>query len=293
MTRNKAAIVWVMVAIIAVVVFFVNPLADVAARFSHDVMIGSGALYGTLRIANSVMSIARDADVSGGVGVASVTASPGQLLQPVINTIERMVDLLFYLAIVSGILSVVLVPLAKVAAAGLAIFALLCAAMTVSMQRVPKLIDRLARSFLVLGLLGAILLPASYTVAFYAGDVITEEAWTNATDVFERMQGNSALAQVEQQVGALKENLPSVDQQAEDGQIFSRLGSAFSGTLQSASDMAATVAANVAVINDGVAISSDLFNASIGIAVAYLVKLLVLPVLILAAFLYMLRSVMR
>ncbi|QLF68280.1 hypothetical protein FE840_001200 [Peteryoungia desertarenae] len=293
MTRNKAAIVWVMVAIIAVVIFFVNPLADVAARFSHDVMIGSGALYGTLRIANSVMSIARDADVSGGVGVASVTASPGQLLQPVINTIERMVDLLFYLAIISGILSVVLVPLAKVAAAGLAVFALLCAALTVSMQRVPKLIDRLARSFLVLGLLGAILLPASYTVAFYAGGVITEEAWTNATEVFERMQGNSALAQVEQQVGAPKENLPSVDQQAGDGQLFGRLGSAFSGTLQSASDMAATVAANVAVINVGVAISNDLFNASIGIAVAYLVKLLVLPVLILAAFLYMLRSVIR
>ena len=75
--------------------------------------------------------------------------------------------------------------------------------------------------------------------------------------------------------------------------MFDRLGSAFTGTLQAASDMAATAAANAQVIQDGVAISADLFSASIGIATAYLVKLLVLPVLILAAFLYLLRAATR
>lgn len=79
---------------------------------------------------------------------------------------------------------------------------------------------------------------------------------------------------------------------AEDG-MFDRLGTAFTGTLQAASDMAATAAANAQIIRDGVAISTDLFAASIGIATAYLVKLLVLPILILAAMLYLMRSALR
>jgi hypothetical protein len=57
--------------------------------------------------------------------------------------------------------------------------------------------------------------------------------------------------------------------------------------------MAATAAANAQIIRDGVAISTDLFSASIGIATAYLVKLLVLPILILAAMLYLIRSALR
>lgn len=288
MTRTKGTIIWLAVAVFAGALFVINPLADIAARFSHDVMIGSGALYGTLRIANSVMSVARDADLTGGVGVASVTASPGQLLQPVINTIERMVDMLFYLAIVSGILSLVLVPVAKVAAAGLAGFALVCATMTMMARRVPLLVERLARSFAILGLLGAVLLPASYTIAFYAGDAITDEAWTQASAVFDKVQGDDGLAAVQTQVEAMKQDRVSGEEAA-----FGRLGQAFSSTLQAASDMAASVAANARVIQDGIAISSDLFNASIGIAIAYLVKLLVLPVMILAAFLYLLRTALR
>ncbi len=294
MTRTQGTIIWLLVACFAVALFLVNPLADIAARFSRDVMIGSGALYGTLRVANSVMSVARDADITGGVGVASVTASPGQLLQPVINTIERLVDFLFGLAIVSGILSLVLVPVAKVASIALGACALFCAGLTLTARRVPPILNRLARAVLVLGVLGAVLLPASYTIAFYAGDAITDRAWTNATEVLDRMSGQHDLVGIEGEVAPTLQTLSPTDRipPAEEG-MFDRLGSAFNGTLQAASDMAATAAANAQVIQDGVAISADLFSASIGIATAYLVKLLVLPVLILAAFLYLLRAATR
>lgn len=294
MTRTKGLIVWLLVATFAAALFLVNPLADIAARFSRDVTLGSGALYTTLRVANSVMSVARDADISGGVGVASVTASPGQLLQPVINTIERMVDLLFGLAIVSGILSLVLVPVAKVGSVGLAACALFCAGMTLTARRVPPMLERLTRSVIVLGVLGAVLLPASYTIAFYAGDAITDRAWTNATEVFNRMRGQHALAGVDEETAGTAVVLSPTDRiLPEDEGMFDRLGTAFSGTLQAASDMAATAAANAQIIRDGVAISTDLFTASIGIATAYLVKLLVLPILILAAMVYLLRSTTR
>jgi hypothetical protein len=294
MTRTKGLIIWLLVAAFSGALFLVNPLADIAARFSRDVTLGSGALYTTLRVANSVMSVARDADITGGVGVASVTASPGQLLQPVINTIERLVDLLFGLAIVSGILSLVLVPVAKVASIGLAACALFCAGLTLTARRVPPMLERLTRSVIVLGVLGAVLLPASYTIAFYAGDTITDRAWTNATDVLDRMRGQHALAGLEEETTGAAGTLSPTDRtpQAEDG-MFDRLGTAFTGTLQTASDMAATAAANAQIIRDGVAISTDLFTASIGIATAYLVKLLVLPILILAAMVYLLRATTR
>lgn len=294
MTRTTGLIVWLLMAVFAGALFLVNPVADIAAKFSRDVTLGSGALYTTLRVANSVMSVARDADVTGGVGVASVTASPGQLLQPVINTIERMVDLLFGLAIVSGILSLILVPVAKVASIGLAACALFCAGMTLTARRVPPMLERLTRSVILLGILGAVLLPASYTIAFYAGDAITDRAWTHATEVFDRMRGQHAAAGLDDEAAATAGALTPTDRipPAEDG-MFDRLGTAFAGTLQAASDMAETAAANAQIIRDGVAISTDLFAASIGIATAYLVKLLVLPILILAAMLYLMRSALR
>ena len=57
--------------------------------------------------------------------------------------------------------------------------------------------------------------------------------------------------------------------------------------------MTGGVTANARIITEGLALSADLFTASIGIAVAYLVKLLVLPMLILGALLYLMRALVR
>ncbi len=307
MTRRLHSVAWLIAAVFAAAMFFANPLADVAARFSREVTIGSGALYGTLRVVNSLMSVAKDADVTGGVGVASVTASPGQLLQPVTNTIDRMADLLFYLAIASGILSLVLVPVAKAASAVLAVGAGIIAVLLLTTRAVPPALERVSRAVAVLGMLGAVLLPASYSLAFYAGNAITEDAWASATQVFRRMDAQYDPTAVEQQVEALKRNEPALvppTEGADEPGLLDRLGSAvdasrsaLSGTLGAASGLAQSVTGgvteNARIITEGVSISADLFSASIGIAVAYLVKLLVLPLLILAAFLYLLRSAIR
>ncbi len=308
MSRRTSSIAWLLVAAFAAAMFFINPLADVAARFSREVTIGSGALYGTLRVVNSLMSVAKDADVTGGVGVASVTASPGQLLQPVTNTIDRMADLLFYLAIASGILSLVLVPVAKAASAVLALGAGVIAILLLTTRAVPPALERMSRSAAALGIIGAVLLPASYSLAFYAGNAITEEAWGSATQVFHRMDAQYDPAAVEQQVEALKSNEPPAVAPPADGALepglLDRLGSAvdasrsaLTGTLGAASGLAQSVTSgvteNARIITDGVAISADLFSASIAIAVAYLVKLLVLPLMILAALVYLMRSGIR
>ncbi|MCJ8519474.1 putative membrane protein [Pseudorhizobium tarimense] len=217
-----------------------------------------------------------------------------------------MADLLFYLAVASGILSLVLVPVAKTASTVLAVVAALSALLLLSTRSVPPALERLSRSVVVIGALGAILLPASYSLAFYAGNAITEEAWQGATQVFRRMDAEYEPAAVEQQVEVLKDAKPlaATPPVTEEDGILDRLGSAvdasrsaISGTLGAASGLAQSVTSGVSenarIITDGVAISADLFSASIAIAVAYLVKLLVLPLMIFGALVYVLRTALR
>lgn len=295
---------WLALAALGVLLVIVNPLADRAAQYNRDVTIGSTALYGTLRVMNSVMSVAKDADVTGGVGVASVTASPGQLLQPVTNTIDRMADLLFWLAIFSGVLSTLFLPVAKVAAIGLAAVSVLRAGVSLSRRRLPRSAERLARAVLTLCLLGAVVLPLSYAVAFHAGARMTDHAWQGATVVFDRINADYD-AEAVGQIDALKETqAPAAPQTAPDTSFLGRLGSAvdqsqsaISGTVSAASGLVTSLTEGVAsktkVITDGIAISSDLFTASIAIAVSYLVKILVMPLLILGAALYLMRAAFR
>jgi hypothetical protein len=296
---------WVVLFAIAVMLSVMNPLADRAASYNRDVTIGATALYGSLRVMNSVMSVAKDADVTGGVGVASVTASPGQLLQPVTNTIDRMADLLFWLAIVSGVLATLFLPVGKVAAIGLAGVALLQTVCALTSRRLPAAGERLAHAMLTLCLLGAVVLPLSYAVAFHAGAQMTDTAWRSATVVFDRINADYD-AQAIDQIDVLKET--QEPQKAEpppaDTSLFGRIGSAvdqsqsaISGTVSAASGLVTSltegVSAKAKVITDGIAISSDLFTASIAIAVSYLVKILVMPALILAAMLFLMRAALR
>ncbi|TCQ09861.1 hypothetical protein C8J34_102262 [Rhizobium sp. PP-F2F-G36] len=295
---------WLALAALGVLLVVVNPLADRAAQYNRDVTIGSTALYGTLRVMNSVMSVAKDADVTGGVGVASVTASPGQLLQPVTNTIDRMADLLFWLAIVSGVLSTLFLPVAKVAAIGLAGVSLLRAGVSLTRRRLPRSAERLMHAVLTLCLLGAVVLPLSYAVAFHAGARMTDDAWQGATVVFDRINADYD-AEAVGQIDALRDSqVPAVPQAAPDTSFLGRLGSAvdqsqsaISGTVSAASGLVTSLTEGVAsktkVITDGIAISSDLFTASIAIAVSYLVKILVMPLLILGAALFLMRAAFR
>ncbi|OQP88011.1 hypothetical protein BTR14_00545 [Rhizobium rhizosphaerae] len=296
--RRRQALGWLLTAALAVLLAFANPLADRAAGYNRDVTIGSTALYGTLRVMNSVMSVAKDADVTGGVGVASVTASPGQLLQPVTNTIDRMAELLFWLAILSGILSTIVLPVAKVAAVGLAAASALLALIAGLGRSLPEAGQRLMRGLVVLGLVGALALPLSYTLAFHAGEAMTNTAWKQATAVFDRLQTDYSDKAAEAAVVPPPTPAPEVapPEQSLLGRIGTAIGAsgaALSETVTSASGVVERLSEGVIsqakVVADGVAISGDLFNASIAIAVSYLVRILVLPALILGACLYLIR----
>lgn len=305
MTVSLSGARWLLLGLVGLLLFFINPLSELASQYNQEVTVGSSTLYGTLRVVNSVMSVAKETEVQASSVFLSLTASPGQLLQPVTNTIDRMSDLLFCLAITSGVLSLILVPIATVAAAILGVLGLAKAVVTFSGVVMPASMQNLGRRLFLLALMGAVIVPASYSLAFLVGDRITEDAWVEAKEVFHRLDSQYDDAVVHGQLEALKvpENpSPAMDTPTgEEPGLLDRLGSAvdasrsaIGSTVSAATDLAASVgngiSNNTKAVLDGVAISADLFRASIQIAIAYLVKLLILPLLFIYIAAYLLRA---
>ncbi|MGV3491748.1 MAG: hypothetical protein ACO1OG_10545 [Devosia sp.] len=295
-TRDGVALLMALV-LAGIVLVFVNPLVDVARGYNRDVAVTTTAIFASVRGATSVMSMARDADFSAGAVVGSVTASPGQVLQPVIATLERMADLLFALAIVSGVLAVSLPVVGTLGAVALALGA---AGMLVlrPWRAAPEGLKRVATTLLFIGLVGSVVLPGAYLTAFVVGDKVTADAWTRAADVFH--QQAQAVEAADPATAVPLTEVPPPSATAEPGMFdwftdaiegtSEAIGGALTATQQFAGWAGAQVAANAQVVTDGVASAGELFGASVDIGVAYLVKLVVLPALLLGAAIWVLRS---
>ncbi len=85
-----------------------NPLLAISSSFNGEVATGMAAVYGSLRVLKGVLMMAADANFSGGAVLFNVEGSPGQLVTPVIDTVERMANLTFALLIVAGLLAVLI-----------------------------------------------------------------------------------------------------------------------------------------------------------------------------------------
>lgn len=297
-----AMLIVLMLAGIALI--FSNPLVDVARGYNREVAVTTTAIFASVRGATSVMSMARDADFQASAVVGSVTASPGQVLQPVIATLERMADLLFALAIVSGILAVSLPVVGTLGATALALGA---AGMLVlkPWRAAPGGFRRLAGALVFVGLIGSAVLPGAYLVAFIVGDKVTAEAWTKAEAAFHHQA--AAVAESGGEIAAPPAGavppVPGATSPAVEPGMFDwftdtiegtseAIGGALTATQQFAGWVSTQVSANAQVVTDGVASAGELFAASVDIGVAYLVKLVVLPSLILAASIWLLRTTM-
>jgi ABC-type multidrug transport system fused ATPase/permease subunit len=302
-----------------------NPLVTQAAEYNQVVLKSTLGVYASLRVLNAVMSPLIDADLSAGIGVAGTSLSPGQLLDPVDDTVERMAALVFAMAIVSGVLAIFLPAAGSIGAVmlglGLLVYAVQLGAL--GMNRVPPWPMRRAANGLVkFGLALALVLPAAYSAAFLIGDWATAESWGRAMAVLESMQGRygdaaevpapenlqdrpSAPASSSNGVAAIPETASE-----EESGAFERLWSAVTGTLDATKQtvgeavsatgdtasrvtraMANPFAEEYALIRGLLEHADDLFFAFANIAIAYLLKLILLPlVLAIAGFLIIDRA---
>jgi len=223
-----------------------NPLASTAVRYNQQAAAAALSIYATLRTVSATLSVLKDADVEGSVLFGSVAASPGQVLEPVTHTIERFSDIMFVVALVSGLLALVLGPAAGVGALAAAVA--LAVRVLTAPGRGPPWLGRLSHAALVLGVVLALVLPAVYGLAFRLGDGLTRAATAEAVAVLE---GLSARA-------------PELPAEAREQNLLDRFGDLLRGD----------------AVARFMGAADDLLRATVDLTLAYLLKLVVLPVLL-------------
>jgi hypothetical protein len=229
-----------------------NPLASTAVRYNQQAAAAALSIYATLRAVSATLSVLKDADVEGSVLFGSVAASPGQVLEPVTHTIERFSDIMFVVALVSGLLALLLGPAAAVGAVLAAVGLALAVALRTlpRAHRLPPSAARLGRAAVGLGLVLAVVLPAVYGLAFQLGDGLTRAAEAEARAVLAGLSAESP-------------DLAAGDGEPATG-LRERLGELVTGEAVARFMTAA----------------DDLLRASVDLSLAYLLKLVVLPVLL-------------
>jgi hypothetical protein len=282
-----------------------NPIIDNAVYYNKQISISAVSLWSVLRIIDAGLSV----DSSFSVDVAVVSASPGKVLTPIKHTIESMSILLFALTIISGVIA------ATLPAAG-AIGAIILTAGLVGVLSFDLLLGmifrseplaRLARSLVTVGALFAVIIPVAYAGAFALGDRLTAQAWTDASTSFDRIAHQypepapqAAAANSTSVPEAPPAQNPAAADKPSNGTGFLQgmLGGiqngvkitqdSITGTIGAAQRFADQVGSGAidhikqsySNIQSILAASSDLFMASIDLAVAYIVRLVVLPLVI-------------
>jgi len=297
-----------LVALLGALLLLVNPLTAIATNYNRDIAVAGTAIYASLRGISSVMSVVQDTDLQVSVPLFSVASSPGQVLQPVIGTIERMSNVLFALVVSSGVLSFTLPVVSGIGSALLLAFGTIRGALRFLAVPVPGSIERAMRGCISLGVLAALGVPLAYSVAFVIGDRFTSDAWADAQSVFEKQAEILSSADVSGiDIPETQEQAATDDSTATGGgNAFDWAKSAIGGAVQGsteaiqgalsatagfAAELRTQLAAGTGVVENGMDAASELFEASVKIGVAYFVKLFVLPFLLLLGFLWVIRSI--
>ncbi len=260
---RRRSLVMLILAALLVASAWANPPASTAVRYNQQAAAAALSIYATLRTVSATLSVMKDADLEGSVLFGSVAASPGQVLEPVTHTLERFADIMFAVALVSGLLALLSGPAAGVGA-GVAALGLTLAAVAVATRRegrMPPVAWRLGRSVVVLGVALALVVPVVYGLAFRLGDGLTREATADAVAFVEGVSARAPeLAEGEAAPG-----------------VLGRFGDLVRGD----------------AVRRFMATADELLRATVDLSVAYLLKLVVLPVLLALAVRWFARAALR
>lgn len=144
-----------------------NPLNERAQTYAQGIATTSAATYVTLRSLNAFLSTAQELEV-GVAFIASGTAQPLKVLEPIDDTVERIAGLIFGVMVATGVLAVSLGPVSSI---GWALFAL---AMALAMIR-----ERVgASNFLaVYGLFFSLGIPLALVLSSFLATALTETTY--------------------------------------------------------------------------------------------------------------------
>lgn len=123
MTWRRWLTIALLVAAVLAAVFRDNPLTRSAQAYAQGISATAAGTYITLRTLNAFLSTAQELEV-GVSFIASGTAQPLKVLEPIDDTIERIAGLVFGVMVATGVVAVALGPVSTI---GWSLFALAAA----------------------------------------------------------------------------------------------------------------------------------------------------------------------
>lgn len=191
-------------AVLATAMWRDNPLTIRAQVYAQSIATTAAATYVTLRTLNAFLSTAQELEVGLGF-IASGSAQPLKVLEPIDDTIERIAGLVFGVMVATGILAVALGP---VSAVGFAMLALALLLWLITARRSRGLPRRLAWYGGFLGLALPLALVASSGLAERMTDTTYRANLAVIADITAKLDAE----QIDGQAGGFDLSITRIDE---------------------------------------------------------------------------------
>jgi len=260
----------------------VNPLVAPAEAASEDIAESTAAVYISLRIINSALSVAQEIELGASVG-AQIGVQPLKVLEPVDDTVERVASVVFAIAAGAAIAWVGLGPVAGI---GLVILGagLLGRCGCESLPRAAPFAPA-SRRAVALGAALGLVLPLVFAFGVAMGQWLTQPRWDDAMATLDAVTAEAATLIG---VGDVEE---IVNDPGEDGGGFlGALGQRLSLAGSAVGDAADAVERYTEAMGVFLARADDLFAASLTLIAIFALRILVLPALLLWGAMTILRQ---
>ena len=146
-----------------------NPLTRQAQGYAAGVATTAAGTYVTLRTLNAVLSTAQEIEVGMSL-IASGSAQPLKVLEPIDDTIERIASLVFGIMVSTGVIAIALGPMSAIG------FGLLALALAVAALR-DRPLTGMSRRFMWYGIFLGLALPLALTLSAPLAGFLTEAAY--------------------------------------------------------------------------------------------------------------------
>jgi len=252
----------------------VNPTVRWAEASVQEIAASMTGVYVSLRVINAALSAAQEIEVGASVG-AQANVQPLKVLEPVDDTVERVADVVFAVAVGAAVATVGLTPIAALGAAVLGLGALIMAA-TLVWPQIPGGFRDLARRAVRLGGAVSVVLPLVVVIGLDVGERMTAGRAAEASAV---LNGVAAEAQI---LIGQEEPDPEAIESETGGNFFGRF-------FDSVSSAGETVAAYTQAAGVFRTEATALFEATLILIGVFVLQSLVLPILLFWGVLALLR----
>lgn len=242
-----------------------NPLTEAASGQARKIVASTVVVYAALRTLNAALSAAQEVEI-GGAFVVTGSMQPLKTLEPLDDTVEAVAGVVLSLALAAGALGLGLAPIAAVGFA----LALLGA---VFWKAAPAAASRA----IWLGMFLAVALPAVFLVSDLVGGAMTRQAWAENRAILDEATGRIDLAEASE--------TPADSGGA--GWFGSYFGNDDADGAEASRGVVRTLAAYRDMTAALLADADRILGSYIALLAVYLVKLVLLPLVMIAAVIYL------